>query len=285
MSTKDIYKSESGKNDVLKYYDEMLKKYSHNNKHYYVDTRYGKTFVIEAGAKTGPPIILLHGSGMSSIMWLKDIEEYSKEYRVFAIDILGEPGKSEANRLLLEGDFHSEWLLDIFESLDIRRANIIGISLGGWIALKFAIDYPEMVEKLVLISPSGIGGQKKSFVFKYLLHMILGEKGKDKLYYKINGNKPMPDTILRYQRLIVKNFNYRSETIPIFNDQELKKLQMPISIFIGKKDIMLKSLETKERAEKLFVDVNINYIKDAGHSINNISKDIIKFINLKEIKL
>lgn len=278
MSTKSIYKSELGKEDIIKYYDEILEKHSYNNKQYYVNTRYGKTFVIESGEKTAEPIILLHGSGMNSIMWIKDIEEYSKYYRVFAIDILGEPGKSEENRLSLEGNYHSEWLLDVLEELDIKKTNIIGISLGGWIALKFATDYPEMIEKLVLISPSGIGGQKKSFIFKYLLHQVLGEKGTDKLYYKINGNKPMPDTILRYQRLVVKNFNYRSGTIPIFNDKELEELKMPIAIFIGEKDIMLKSLETKERAEKLLNNAKINYLKDAGHSINNIAKDIIKFL-------
>lgn len=279
MSKKDIFKSKEGRDYIQGYYEEMLIKFSNSNKQYFVDTSYGKTFIIEAGEKTAPSIILLHGSGMSSIMWLKDIEDYSKKYRVIAIDILGEPGKSEANRLSLKGDFHSQWLLDIFKSLDIKRASIIGISLGGWIATRFAIDYPHMVEKLVLISPSGIGGQKKSFIFKYILYKLLGEKGTDRLYYKVNGDKPMPDTILKYQRLIVKHFNYRNEIIPVFNDDELKRLQMPISIFIGGKDIMLKSLETKERAEKLLTNVNVNYMANEGHSISNIYKDIIKFID------
>lgn len=279
MDTKDIFKSKSGRAHVLKYYDEMLNIYSVNNKNYHIDTRYGKTFVIEAGEKTAPPIILIHGSGMSSLMWLKDIEEYTKKYRVFAVDILGEPGKSEGNRLSLDGDFHANWILDVFEALDIKKSIIIGMSLGGWIALNFAINHVEMVEKLILISPSGIGKQKKSFIFKYLLCIIQGDKGIDKLYYEINGNKPMPDTILDYQRLIVKNFNYRSEAIPLFSDGELNKLKVPIALFLGENDIMLKSLETKKRAEELFVDIKVSYIKNAGHNITNISKDIINFIN------
>ncbi len=59
----------------------------------------------------------------------------------------------------------------------------------------------------------------------------------------------------------------------------MKKLQMPISIFVAEKDIMLKSLETKERAERLLTDVNVNYMLDAGHSISNIYKDIIEFLD------
>ena len=275
MSIKSIFKSTFGKEEILNYYDEVLNKYSDNNKQYYIETRYGKTFVIESGEKTAPPLILLHGSGMSSFMWLKDLKEYSKKYRVFAIDILGEPGKSDDNRLSLAGDEHSQWILDIYDSLNIKKANIVGISLGAWIALKFAISYDKMVNKLVLISPSGIGGQKKSFIFQYLMYMILGERGIDKLYYKINGDKAMSEVVLNYERLIAKYFNYRNETIPIFSDEELRKLKIPISIFIGEKDIMLKSLETKQRAEKLFENVKINYIKDAGH-INNITTYIIK---------
>lgn len=278
MGMNGIFKSEAGKKEILNYYNEILSMYSYNEQ-YYIDTRYGKTFVIEDGEKTAPPIILLHGSGMSSIMWLKDIKEYSKKYRVFAVDILGEPGKSHDNRLSLKEDCHSQWLLDIFKALDIKKANIIGISLGGWIALDFAIKYQKMVNKLVLISPSGIGRQKKSFLIKYLRYMILGEKGIDRLYYKINGDNPVPDVILNYQRLIVKNFNYRSETIPIFSDEELKTLKIPIALFVGGKDIMLNSLETKKKAEKLFFNVKINYMKEAGHSIINLSKDIMKFIN------
>lgn len=278
MKTKEIFKSEPGKRETLNYYDNILKECS-NNKQYYVDTRYGKTFVIESGEKTARPIILLHGSGMSSMMWLKDIEEYSKNYRVFALDILGEPGKSEGNQLSLEGNFNSEWLLDIFKNLGLKKSSIIGISLGGWIALKFAIDFPEKVEKLILISPSGIGGQKKSFILKYLAYMCLGEKGIDKLYYKVNGDKPMPETILNYQRLIVKNFNYRKGKMPIFKDSELRNLKIPIALFVGEKDIMLKSSETKERAERLLTNSSVNYITGAGHSITGISKDIIKFLN------
>ncbi|WP_243145970.1 alpha/beta fold hydrolase [Clostridium chromiireducens] len=55
-------------------------------------------FIIASREKSNPPLILLHGSGMNSVMWLRDIKEYSRTYRVYAIDMLGEPGKSDENR-------------------------------------------------------------------------------------------------------------------------------------------------------------------------------------------
>ncbi|WP_434306136.1 hypothetical protein [Clostridium botulinum] len=56
-------------------------------------------------------------------------------------------------------------MCQLFFTIEKERANIIGTSLRGWISLKFAIDHPIMVEKLVLISPSGIGGQKSPSLF------------------------------------------------------------------------------------------------------------------------
>lgn len=75
--------------------------------------------------------------------------------------------------------------------------------------------------------------------------MILEERGIDKLYYKINGDKAMPVVVLNYESLIVKHYNYRSEIIPIFSDEKLRKLKIPISIFIGGKYIMFKIIRNK----------------------------------------
>ncbi len=276
-----VFKTEAGRNAVIKLYDEFLQKLALSYEKFYVNTRYGKTFIIASGEKSNPPLILLHGSGMNSVMWLRDINEYSKTYRVYAIDMLGEPGKSYENRPSLSGSCYPEWLKEVFENLSVERANIIGISLGAWLAIKFSVYYPEMVAKLVLLCPSGVGPQKKSFIFKALIHGILGEKGIDKLYYKVNGNQPIPEEMLKYQKLIGKHFNYRRESIPIFSDDELKLLTMPTVLFVGAKDIMLHSDKTAKRLGNLLPHAEINLLPEAGHSnVNDINK-IIGWVNYK----
>lgn len=144
---------------------------------------------------------------MNSVMWLKDIQEYSCNYRVYSIDIPGEPGKGDETQLPLSGSYYADWLNDVFNDLSLERATIVGISLGAWLSIKFSISYPEKVDKLVLLCPSGIGPQKKSFIFKAIGYKLLGEKGIDRLYYKVNGNQPIPEEILKYEKLIEKNFN------------------------------------------------------------------------------
>jgi pimeloyl-ACP methyl ester carboxylesterase len=275
MKMNSVFKTEAGRNAVIKLYDEFLQKLALLYEKFYVNTRYGKTFIIASGEKSNPPLILLHGSGMNSVMWLRDIKEYSKTYRVYAIDMLGEPGKSDENRPSLSGPCYTEWLKEVFENLSVERANIIGISLGAWLAIKFSVYYPQMVTKLVLLCPSGVGPQKKSFIFKALIHGILGEKGIDKLYYKVNGNQPIPEEMLKYQKLIGKYFNYRRESIPIFSDDELKLLTMPTVLFVGAKDIMLHSDKTAKRLGNLLPHAEINLLPEAGHSnVNDINKII-----------
>ena len=99
-----VFKSQEGKKQILEYYDFLLKKISNPYERLIVDTSYGKTFILAMGKKDLPALILLHGSGMNSSMWIKEMEEYSKCFRVYAIDTLGEPGRSDEVQLPFKTD-------------------------------------------------------------------------------------------------------------------------------------------------------------------------------------
>lgn len=278
METKTAFKSQEGKEAVVKAYESILESWPAPSEKLYVNTRYGKTFMIASGDKEAPPLILLHGSAMNSIMWLGDAYQYSLKYRVYAVDLPGEPGKSDENQLPFEGDNFSEWLDDVYRALGLQIASLVGISLGAWLAVKYAVRYPKKVKKLVLLCPAGIGPQKKSFLLKAIVHMIQGEKGMDKLYKKVNGNQPVPEAMLNYQKLIGKNFNFRREIIPLFKDSELKRLTMQVILFVGEKDIMFHSDMTAKRLKDLVPQSNINIIPGASHALINLTDEICEFL-------
>lgn len=278
MKTKLAFKSQEGKAEVLKSYDSLLEQWTLPNEKLTVNTRYGNTFMIASGDKNAPPLILLHGSAMNSIMWMKDAKEYSRNFRVYAVDMPGEPGKSEGEQLPFAGPSFAEWLSDVYHALSIEKASLVGISLGAWLAIKFAVSYPERLNKLVLLCPAGIGKQKVSFLFKAVAHMLLGKKGVDKLYRKVNGDQPIPDVVLKYQKLIGENFNFRREVIPLFSDSELKRLSMPVLLFVGGKDIIFHSGQTAERLGKTVPHANINVLPRAGHLLINLEDKIIEFL-------
>lgn len=146
-----------------------------------MNTSYGKTFIIACGEEDLPPLIVLYGSGMNSVMMINDIEIYSQDYRVYVIDIPSEPRKSYENQISLKGDDFSNWLNEVFNNLLITKANIVGLYLAGWLGIKFSIKYYEKVEKLVLLCPAGVGPQKSSFIFKSLFYTLMGDKGLGKL--------------------------------------------------------------------------------------------------------
>ena len=272
------FKSEEGKNEIFKYYESLIAKSNSAYEEIIVNTNYGDTYILAMGEKNLPPLILLHGSGMNSAMWIKEMEQYSLSYRVYAVDMPGEPGKSDERQLPFDGDDFPLWLNDVFNALLIKKASIVGISLGAWLGTKFSIKYSNKVDKLVLICPAGIGPQRKSFVFKALFYSILGDKGIDKLYCKVNGDKPLPEIILNYQKLIGRHFNFRKEIIPLFSDEELRKLTMPIALFVGAKDIMLYSEKTANRLKSIANHAEINLIEDEGHSLVNQGDFIRAFL-------
>jgi pimeloyl-ACP methyl ester carboxylesterase len=109
-----------------------------------VTTRHGDTHVISCGEKTGPPLVLLHGLASNAVSWVGDVEQYSRHFRVFAVDIPGEPGRSAPNRPSWEGPDFAEWTEDLLNGLGLEKASIVGLSQGGWTALKFATCRPIM---------------------------------------------------------------------------------------------------------------------------------------------
>jgi len=165
---------------------------------------------------------------MNATMWLGCMKEYASQFHVYAVDIPGEPGKSFEEQMELQGASYVTWLKDLMDKIGIHKAHFVGISLGGWMALNFAIQCPDNVKKLVLISPSGMG------------------------------------------------------KIPLFLDQQLKELPMPVSIFVGEKDIMLSSAGTIQRMKEFLPKTEINDLKNEGHSIVNHTTEIMEFLMKEE---
>ena len=170
----------------------------------------------------------------------------------------------------------------MFAGLSIPKASIVGISLGAWLALKFAVAHPHKVEKLVLLCPAGVGLQKTSFAYRSLCYLLMGEKGLERLYRQVNGGKPIAREMMDYQKLIGKHFRFRRERIPLFTDDELSRLTMPSLVVVGKKDVLLHSLKTARRFQSLVPHANVSVLQDAGHTPTGPAGDIIALLRRED---
>jgi pimeloyl-ACP methyl ester carboxylesterase len=107
-------------------------------------------------AGNGPVVVLLHGIASTADTWSPVVEALAARHTVIAPDLLGH-GDSAKPR----GDYslgaHASGVRDLLAALGYDRATVVGHSLGGGIAMQFAYQFPERIERLVLISSGGLG--------------------------------------------------------------------------------------------------------------------------------
>src|SRR5580704_15290165 len=174
---KSVYKSAEGERALRERYLEILKYWPVPNQQLRVPTREGETFIIACGTEDAPPLLLFHGSVANSAMWMGDVASWAKHFRIYAVDMIGDAGLSAPSRPPLSSEAHALWLDDVLQALSLARASLVGVSLGGWLALDYATRRPERVEALVVLCPGGVGGQKIGIVFKTIPLRMLGAWG------------------------------------------------------------------------------------------------------------
>ncbi|KAA3645849.1 MAG: alpha/beta fold hydrolase [Chloroflexi bacterium] len=105
----------------------------------------------------GPPVLLLHGVGCMVEVWYRNIPALAKKHRVIALDFLGHGYSSKPKKFMGLG-MVGEFLQSFFQEIGVNeKVSLIGNSLGGGISLTFALQRPEMVNRLVLVSSGGLG--------------------------------------------------------------------------------------------------------------------------------
>jgi pimeloyl-ACP methyl ester carboxylesterase len=107
-------------------------------------------------AGSGPPLVLLHGMLGNAQCWGELLSKLAAEFTVIAPDLLGHGQSAKPI-----GDYslgaHAGVLRDLLDAIGVRRATIVGHSLGGGIAMQFGYLFPERCERLVLVSSGGLG--------------------------------------------------------------------------------------------------------------------------------
>ncbi|HTC36884.1 MAG TPA: alpha/beta hydrolase [Bryobacteraceae bacterium] len=278
-----VYKSDEAERAVRERYLEILKHWPVPNRQLRVPTREGETFIIACGDESAPPLLLLHGSIANSAMWIGDVAAWSKHLRIYAVDMIGDAGLSAPSRPPLSSDAHALWLDDVLQALSLTRVSMAGVSLGGWLALDYAIRRPGRVENLVLVCPGGVGRVKVEVVLKLLPLQMLGSWGKRKASEVVLGRAPANpspalQSFLQFFQLIQENFRPRRVKLPVFSDDALKSLNMPVLAIVGGKDVLIDSDGTKRRLERNVAGVQIRYIPEAGHFIPAQTAPILDFL-------
>ncbi len=279
MTESKVFKTEEGEQLVKAKYSEWLKHWPVEKQLMAIPTRFGKTGVIASGHPENPPIFLFHGAGINSTMWMKDMGTLTKNHRVYAVDILGQPGQSEQNQLDFKNNDYAEWIKELLDSLNVERATFIGMSLGGWMCLKFACAWPEKVTKLALLSPAGITNPKKSFFAKLLASSLAGSTGKRMLMSNLIKNDHIEKRMADYLHLVFLNFKSQMKPIPKFKKNQLAQLYCPIFLMLGGKDAIFSADNILLRLAKCIPQIEVIYRPESGHMLGEYTRDLDRFLS------
>jgi pimeloyl-ACP methyl ester carboxylesterase len=137
------FKSDEGKARYLAAYDAVLAEWPVPFDELDVPTRLGPTHVVASGPPDAPPLLLLPSFAGTATVWRLNAEGLSRAFRTYAVDVIGQPGKSLATRRLRRPREYADWLVDVLDGLNVRHASIVGCSFGGFLALNQALVTPE----------------------------------------------------------------------------------------------------------------------------------------------
>ena len=87
MTTDMVFKSPAGRAAILEVYDQVLALWPQPAEQITIPTRFGETFIIACGMLDKPPLVLRHGTGSNSSLWVADAAVYSPHFRVYAVDL------------------------------------------------------------------------------------------------------------------------------------------------------------------------------------------------------
>jgi pimeloyl-ACP methyl ester carboxylesterase len=151
-------------------YDAVLRQWPVPVEQFELLSAYGTTHVNACGPQDAPPLLLLHGGGATSTVWFANVKDLSADHRVYAIDTIGDAGRSvHDGKPVKSRDDLMDWLDAVLLGLGTQRVHICGHSYGAWLALNYAMHAPQNVRRLALLDPTQCFA---SFSFSYLRHAV-----------------------------------------------------------------------------------------------------------------
>jgi len=247
---------------------------------------HGQSYIVEAGRQNKQVIVLVHGLGdLASDTWNGIIPELAKQFHVVSFDLPGFGRSSKAN-LLYSPDSYAAFIDFVVSRFTQEKIMLVGHSLGGNLALRYATLYPQKVKRLMLVDAAGV--LHRISYSKFLVHF--GIKLLPQFYAQ------QSDDVQSFTNMIIGQIAAQSDLVDagekmLLNDPSLRqtllggepqaiaayamimtdytgllpKLQVPTLILWGKQDIVIPLRNGKVMATNL-PNAGLVVFDQTGHS-------------------
>lgn len=250
-----------------------------------IETSFGRTHLLHAGDPSKPPLVAIHGSSISSTMWVPALPILAATHSVTMIDAIDDAGKSVATKPTTNSAEIVAWLDETLRAVDIQRSAIVAASRGSWIATHYAMAFPERVDRLALVCPVGIvSGMSPSFLLRALPTMTVRPTEQRVQSFLDTMVTPKNRRLLREGpwRPIMEQFisgaigfkqslsNAHPNPWPLRSDCDLQRLssaRIPFLAIIGRNESLHNGPKTAIRLRQQLSEARIELVDDANHMI------------------
>ena len=260
------------KEEMMAIYERKLSRWPVPFESVYLKTHYGASHAIVSGDPGNPPLVLLPGLAVTAMMWLPNIAALSRHFQCFALDVIGDYGKSQLTNpgyYPRSGKDYSAWLRQVYEGLGLTEACLVGASNGGFVAISHALYAPGQVSKLVLMAPSGIELTLKKVLPRIFYYLIFPtEKNRKTLVnWFLGNNQKVRDDF--YQQMWFGMQGRPKVPIPILiSSNRLKMIKMPVMLIMGENDPTVSGVKAIQRVKDNIPHVKTILIPEVGHVLN-----------------
>ena len=241
-----VFRSAAHEAAFLSVYDAALGLWPVPYEEIDVPTRFGSTHIIVSGPESASPLVLLHWERYNSTIWSPIIGELSRRYRTYAVDVIGDAGKSVVGPRTRSRPDLALWLHEVLQGLNIEAAHLLGHSYGGFIAMNFALLYPTFVRRLALLAPlSCLARPNGSLTFRrmapiWLQHPMVLEHYVRWLSFRGDLGNPIFNKMMEASFRCTRRFLALGTTPVVFTKMELAGCDRPTLVMVGDHETLYK---------------------------------------------
>jgi|SRR5579872_3559795 len=273
--TLPAFKSDDSKARYMAAYDAVLSEWPVPWEEIDVRTQLGPTHIVASGDPDAPPLLLLPSFAGTALVWRLNAEGLSRRFRIYAVDVIGQPGKSEAIRRLRNRRDYASWLAELMDGLGLRRASIVGCSFGAFLATNQALMTPDRIDRVVLISPAG------TFASQYwkLIYAMRIRAPALRLMRRLAGRKRAPSLADLGPRRLPRDAKWAAligvtmaeapevsvTNADVFSGAQLRAIRAPTLLLIGDKETLYQPREMLRLAQRRMPGLRGEIVPDADH--------------------
>ena len=282
MGGDPIYRSPGGEAELAALYDEALARLGSGYETRRLGTSFGETHVILAGPEDAPPLVVLPGGNFLNPLCLSWFLPLAESFRLYAPDIVGQPGRSARTRPSARGDGHARWLGEVLDGLGLGMASFAGISYGAGLILRLAGLAPGRVAGAVLVSPAGIAAGPIWPMLRDAALPMLVYRARPNRERLMRAARPLltepVEPYVRQLGLVYRHVKLDRELPRAATKEELAGYRAPTLLFAAENDLFFPANRVIPRAKKIIPNLETETLPGSRHVP---SRDAFAHINAR----